>query len=298
MKIILKIFLTIFILIILILGLLFLQTARNQKNENHRQFIAGKIPSTVLNEFYKGTTDFYKGSWKGKTFYSEKNTGINNFQDEKTDRLAYPFETSAGKGLQNTKNDVFKVDYKNEKNPFWVRPLLDEIVEVAPGEYLGVIHYRLIPNHPFTLGYFRLAESTEIKNAKISSKFFTVYLPQDWKVSFENDKGQSYNGIIANTKNFTPQTGAKIEIRKDTEEKVNTLLQKLNVTKTRKIDVDGISSTYSLVTGKENPKNKNLFIQVPNKNNSYIITFSYNEDTFPDAEHVFENIYSSLSFKK
>lgn len=298
MKILFKIFLTIILIALLILGLLFLQTSRNKKNESHRQFIAGKIPTTVLNGFYKGSSDFYKGSWKGKTFYSEQNSGINNFQDEKTERLAYTFKTANSKGLQDKNLDVVTIDYQNAENPFWLRPLLDEIVQVAPGEYLGVIHYRLIPNYPFTLGYFRLSESKEIKKAKISNKFFTVYLPQDWKVSFENNKGESYNGIVATTANFEGTTGAKIEILQKPESVLNELSKKANFTNIQKINIDGIASSYAVTNKAETPKNKTIFVQVPNKDKSYILMFYYNEDNFPDGPHVFENIYSSISFKK
>jgi len=133
-------------------GYMFFRTYRSEASENQKLFLTGKIPSPIPEGFYKGTTEISQKSWQGKTFYSASSTGINTFDGEQK----YPFNTSQGKGLTDPELDVLKIDYKNGQNPFWVAPVLDEIVEVAPGKYLGTMHYRLIPGFPFVLGFFQL----------------------------------------------------------------------------------------------------------------------------------------------
>ena len=83
-------------------------------------------------------------------------TGINEFtgKDMKTYEK-YPFTFSIGPGSHDLKS-VIQIDYNNSINPFWLRPVLDEIVETAPGEYLGKLQLRIVPGYPFTLTYFRL----------------------------------------------------------------------------------------------------------------------------------------------
>ena len=68
----------------------------------------------------------------------------------------YPFKTYFGPGLRDHGVETMKIDYQLPTVPFYARPILDEIVEVSPGKYLGKIHYRLIPGFPFTIGYFWL----------------------------------------------------------------------------------------------------------------------------------------------
>ncbi|TSC66197.1 MAG: hypothetical protein CEO21_242, partial [Microgenomates group bacterium Gr01-1014_80] len=81
--------------------------------------------------------------------------GINIFKDTDGNQERYPFKTYTGKGLQDNK-EVLKIDYSANKDPWWLRFILDEIVETAPGKYLGKVHIQVLPGTGFSLGYFKL----------------------------------------------------------------------------------------------------------------------------------------------
>lgn len=104
---------------------------------------------------YRGWAEGYRGkSWQGKTFYPLKLAGTNNFKNKQG--VAYqnfPFKTYMSAGVRNQNMQTFKIDYNIPKNPFWVRPVLDEIVEIAPNKHLGQIHYRIFPGVIFTISY-------------------------------------------------------------------------------------------------------------------------------------------------
>jgi hypothetical protein len=51
---------------------------------------------------------------------------------------------------------VFKLDYDSPENPFLIRIILDEMVEVAPGEFLGKVHMKVFPGYYATIGFFGL----------------------------------------------------------------------------------------------------------------------------------------------
>ncbi len=150
-------FKTIFwILIVAAVGLVgagFHRTSKVKSWPEQEQFLSGHIPASSPEGFYKGSqTLSSRTSWEGKIFFPESNTGINRFGGTEK----YPFKTYTGKGVQDTELETFKIDYQVEGNPFWVRPVVDEVVEVGPGKFLGKVHYRFIPGHPFTIGYFSL----------------------------------------------------------------------------------------------------------------------------------------------
>lgn len=131
-------------------------TVLTQNSANQKQFLAGTVPNPAPDGFLKGSADFYHASWQGKKVNLATATGINIFQDNGKDVEKFPFKTYVGKGLRDKSIDVFKIDYADTDSPWYARPILDEIVEVAPGKYLGKIHYRLIPGYPFALWYFKL----------------------------------------------------------------------------------------------------------------------------------------------
>lgn len=133
-------------------------TWRTGSGPRARIFARGRAPNPVPNGFYRGSAG-YTGSWKGKTFNPAASRGINVFgANGKDNSEQYPFKTYGGKGLQDSSLDVLKIDYDLPENPLWIRSILDEIVEVQPGEYLGKIHLRLVPGMPFTVGYFELKQ--------------------------------------------------------------------------------------------------------------------------------------------
>ena len=138
------------ILIIFPILLALIKTWQTQHNPNQKIFLSGKIPNPLPNGLYKGSVSF-KTSWQGKKFDSSNSTGINIISNKEK----YPFKTYIGKGIQDKNLDVYKIDYNIKTNPFWLRFILDEIVEVSPGKYLGKVHLNFF-GFPFSLGYFKL----------------------------------------------------------------------------------------------------------------------------------------------
>ncbi len=126
------------------------------RSDEQQLFAAGTLPAPLPDGFFAGSADV-QGRWKGKQFDRAQARGINIFSARTGDRQLYPFRTSVGKGLRDTEKDVLQIDYDLEGNPFWLRPALDEVVQVEPGMLLGKLHYRLIPGFPFTITFFRLA---------------------------------------------------------------------------------------------------------------------------------------------
>jgi hypothetical protein len=148
------------VLAILLLGIIilgFVRTRKTQSSKNQEAFLAGTLPSPAPDGEYNGTITDYKGSWRGKEFTSSQSRGINRFEDEPgVFNKRHPFKTETGVGIRDKQTQVFKIDYNISGNAFWAKPVLDEIVQVGDNEYLGKIHYRLIPGMPFSIGYFRL----------------------------------------------------------------------------------------------------------------------------------------------
>ncbi len=119
-----------------------------------KQFVAGTVPEPLPNGFYKGDAPV-KGSWLGKTFDAASHTGKNIFKNtDGTTREAYPFKTYQGKGIRDTQISVMKIDYDVPENPFYVRPILDEVTEVSPGHLVGKLNYRLPLGLVLSIGFF------------------------------------------------------------------------------------------------------------------------------------------------
>jgi hypothetical protein len=156
MKMIVLIFLSIlfiFLAIIFVFGTY--RTIVVQTSPNQQLFTRGKVPSKFPDGVYKGTVRGLKTSWIGKSFESKNSSGINNFKTSGKVTQNYTFKTYVGKGVQDNK-DVFKIDYNIPSNPFWLRFILDEIVEVKPNTYLGKVHIVIFPGLAFSMGYFSL----------------------------------------------------------------------------------------------------------------------------------------------
>ena len=142
---------------LILLFVLWLRTWHMKKEPNQQAFLAGKLPNPKPDGFYQGSTGFGETGWRGKKFNAESSTGINIFKDKKgNDIEKYPFKTYVGKGLFDENTIVLKIDYNIPENPFWIRWILDEIVEVSSNEYLGKAHVRIIPGFPFSILYFEL----------------------------------------------------------------------------------------------------------------------------------------------
>ncbi len=140
------------LIVLILIGL----TYRTQKSADQALFLLGKVPNPLPDGLFKGTAE-YTGSWIGKNFNASTTEGINLFKNANgTVTEKYPFKTSIGKGIRDTNLDVIKIDYNIPNNPFWLRSVLDEMVEVAPGKYLGKVHLRLGTLFSVAIGYFRL----------------------------------------------------------------------------------------------------------------------------------------------
>lgn len=142
--------LTIIILvgIVLIFVALFIWSYLQEKKPANTTFHEGAYPAEPLSGDYKGTFS-RDTSWQGKRF-NDDGTGINNFEDGQR----YKFVTSQTKSLGGDQ-EVMRIDYNQGENPWWLRFIVDELVEVEQTKYQGKVYLRIGPVH-FTLAYFEL----------------------------------------------------------------------------------------------------------------------------------------------
>jgi hypothetical protein len=151
------------------------------KSHWQSKFTKGRLPEMPPDGFYKGSAYLLGGRpvpWLGKSFESGNQKGFNIFtpkgasllkvmtpfyrlfrlnKDGNTD--AYYFNTSTGPGFKDKDIEVFKLDYDSPENPFLIRIILDEMVEVAPQEFLGKVHMKVFPGYYATIGFFGLKKS-------------------------------------------------------------------------------------------------------------------------------------------
>lgn len=155
-----------FLLVGIIVGLilLWLRTFQMKKEPNQQAFEKGSLPNPSPDGLYNGTVGF-ETAWIGKKFFAQTNTGINLLRGDKDAKVAggfgptrqkYPFKTYKSNGLFDPNTFVLKIDYNVPGNPFWVKFIVDEIVQVAPDQYLGKMQLKLIPGFPFSVLYFEL----------------------------------------------------------------------------------------------------------------------------------------------
>ena len=140
------------VLFFIVLG--FLRTWFLESKSQQRLFVSGKVPKVMPNGFYKGSVSV-KTPWLGKTFERKSASGKNVFFWNGKRQERFSFNTYSGQGLKDKNLKVIKIDYSHS-DTWWVRYVLDEIVEVAPGKLLGKAHIRIIPGLPFTIAYFEL----------------------------------------------------------------------------------------------------------------------------------------------
>lgn len=131
---------------------------RTQSDQRQQQFLKGQVPNPLPNGMYKGLTPGVITPWQGKRFDQKHHQGINVFRENSQVFEKYPFSTRVGAGEVDTKLQVLKIDYNLPQNPFWLRIVLDEIVEIAPHHYLGKLIIRLGPSLNLPLGYFELRQ--------------------------------------------------------------------------------------------------------------------------------------------
>lgn len=130
-----------------------------QNSNDNKLFLSGKVPNPLPDGFYNGVTSYYViPSWKGKFFKAEDSSGVNIINDTlRVDTLErYPFETYIASGIKDKSKKVLRIDYDIKTNPWWLRLVVDEIIQIDDGKYLGKTHIRFLPGYPFTLATFRL----------------------------------------------------------------------------------------------------------------------------------------------
>jgi hypothetical protein len=96
--------------------------------------------------------------WRGKSFTpgEERGEGINRvFRDRF--RL-YRFATFIGRSRAG-EFDALQLDYDRPDNPFFIRPIRDEIRELSPGLYLGQAWVEIGARQPTLVLYFGLASA-------------------------------------------------------------------------------------------------------------------------------------------
>jgi hypothetical protein len=118
------------------------------------------LATTVLKEPFASLARMWARStffpWRGKSFSPlehERGEGINRVV---SDRLRlFRFETFIAKSRAGDFNAV-QLDYDLPENPFFIRPIKDEIRTIAPKLYLGQAYLSLPKSTPLIL-YFGLA---------------------------------------------------------------------------------------------------------------------------------------------
>jgi len=167
---------------ILILGSLV--TFLVERSHYHQTFVQGRVPNPLPQGFHPGKAHVLLDKqvpWLGKSFDRGQQLGFNIFTplgakilkiaspfypkftvNEEGNTRAYYFKTWVGKGKKDTSVDVLKLDYAAmRENPLFIRIILDEVVEIAPQQYLGKIHVKLLPGFFVTIGYFGLTEQPQ-----------------------------------------------------------------------------------------------------------------------------------------
>ncbi len=155
--------------IVIVLGIVYglIMTFKTQHSSYQSMFLKGALPSPAPDGFFPGKSligDGMPGNWQGKIFDAKTNSGWNKFHDGNR----YMFATRIDHGLWDTQLAVFKLDYNNSTNPWYLRFLEDELVQTSPGHYLGKLNLKIIPGLPFAIGYFSLEAPQTSGGCKIS----------------------------------------------------------------------------------------------------------------------------------
>ncbi len=102
-----------------------------------------------LNGFYKGSVGNSKSNWLGKTFFASKFSGINNFKEDGKVVARYPFKTYM-------RNKILKLDYNIKENPWWLKLIVDDLIEVKPNKFKGVMKIKILPGILIPVAKFKL----------------------------------------------------------------------------------------------------------------------------------------------
>lgn len=137
------------------------RTWQVQSSPQQKKYLLGGVPLLAPTGFYAGYVPGLSGSpWQGKLFDPTKSSGVNIFVDQGKASAKYPFRTSIATSSRDGKLKVFKIDYNNSANPWWIRLFLDELVVVKPGSFLGKLSLKIIPGRPYQITFFELHQDT------------------------------------------------------------------------------------------------------------------------------------------
>lgn len=132
-----------------------------QNSDQQQLFLTGTVPSVLPEGEYHGELPI-QAQWQGQRFDSRTGTGINLFRDGINPiRESYPFVMDVGPSAVDSDFQVIKIDYDVPENPWWMRLLIDEMVETQPEVYLGKVYVQLIPGVPLLVGFFELEKIQE-----------------------------------------------------------------------------------------------------------------------------------------
>lgn len=159
--------------------------------EMNTVFRGGSVPSSPLDgrtngqmiavDMGPGLTPMVEGlltnhmPWCGKTFNAAAATGDNLLYTSflPVARLFFPlyrgyrpegdgrmtglsFRTSIAPGLRDPDRQVLKIDYDHPSNPFLMRRILDELVQVDDNYFLGKAYFKLSASTYHLVFYFAL----------------------------------------------------------------------------------------------------------------------------------------------
>ncbi|MBP9695155.1 MAG: hypothetical protein KBD73_01985 [Candidatus Magasanikbacteria bacterium] len=134
----------------------FIWTIGSSFTKNQKIFEQGSLLGMIPDGRYRGSIDVPQKSWVGKKFDREQGKGVNIVSLLGKESESFPFITRIEKGSHDSELDVLVLDYNLPENPWWLRRVKDEVVEVSPSKYLGKVHFRFFPGYPFTIGFFHL----------------------------------------------------------------------------------------------------------------------------------------------
>jgi hypothetical protein len=97
----------------------------------------------------------YRGAGDHVFWALNRQFGWRAIDDSPETYRAFPFRTAVGRGVADRECTVLKIVYDSRPNPLPVRQVLDELVALGDGVYLGKAHGRLLGRWRL-LAYFAL----------------------------------------------------------------------------------------------------------------------------------------------
>ena len=145
-----------------ILGRLFRLGRASFPNGRYDGELLGLSTGLLSDPFFEWLTRIYL-PWRGKTFDAAAGTGDNVFADNAWSKATgilgwpeyrlpsddpphtvrvFPFRSQVAPGIEDPETEVLKLDYADSPNPLPVRRIVDELVLLPGGYYLGKAHMR------------------------------------------------------------------------------------------------------------------------------------------------------------